>query len=322
MIYRTRLYGLTVSAPFALGLPVDPDTPLDVRITVDDAPLEGDQDREPEGRVVARYVRERPFYTLVDRGEFGHLFRFHRFADVEIAADSGVICCRLVAGAVRELLPVILAGNVMAALLLLRGELVLHSSAVERGGRTVALVASSGGGKSTLAAMVCAAGASLVTDDVLRVEMAGAGVSCYRGTGALRLRPGSKALATGGAYDDDGGERSADGRHLLSAPPTAQDTVGLDAIVIPRLRPADQPLVRTELDAKAGLFALLAHPRVESWVEPATAAAQFTKLVTLVDRVPVAYLDVPWGVALDPTWFERLRDLLFAPPAAKPILRG
>ncbi|MDQ3462690.1 MAG: hypothetical protein M3471_06645 [Actinomycetota bacterium] len=217
MNVRSRLYGLTVSAPFALGHAVGPDAPVDVRVVVDvGEPLAVDQDREPEGRVVASYVRERPLYTLVDQGDAGHLFRFHRFADVQIAAGGGVLRCRLVAGAAREMLSVIIAGNVMAALLMLRGELVLHASAVERGGRTVALVASSGGGKSTIAAMVCAAGARLVTDDVLRVDTAGVGVTCYRGTGTLRLRPGSKALAADGAGTDG---RSADGRHLLGAPP-------------------------------------------------------------------------------------------------------
>ncbi len=315
----SRLYGLTVSAPFTLGHPAGPDAPVDVHVTVDEEPLGSDQDHEPEGRVMASYVRERPLYTLVNRGEAGHLFRFHRFADIEIAAGSGVIRCRLVAGAAREMLSVIIAGNVMAALLMLRGELVLHASAVERRGCTVALVTSSGGGKSTLAAMVCAAGARLVTDDVLRVDTAGAGATCYRGTGALRLRPGSKALAAGDADTD---ERSADGRHLLGAPSTAHDTVALDAIVVPRLRPADQPLVRTELEAKAALFALLAHPRIEGWVDPVSAASQFSKLVSLVDRVPVAYLDVPWGVTLDPAWFERLGGALFEPSFAESVVDG
>jgi len=316
-VVRSRLYGLTVEAPFALGFPVGTDAPLDVRITVDPAPLEVEQDGVPEGRVVASHASDRPLYTLVDRGEAGHLFRFHRYADVTIAADRGVISCRLVAGAVPEMLSVILGGTVLAALLQLRGALVLHASAVERGGRAVALVTSSGGGKSTLAAMVCAAGAQLVTDDVLRVETSSKGATAYRGTGSLRLRPGSKALAVEGAVPAIE-ERSADGRHLLGLPPTTQDTVGLEAIVIPRLGAADRPLVRTELPAKAGLLALLEHPRVHSWVDPPTAAAQFTNLVSLVDRVPVAYLDVPWGVSLDPAWFERLRDELFRPPVVSP----
>jgi len=318
-VVLSRLYGLTVAAPFALGLPVRPDAAVDVRITVDPAPLEVDQDHLPEGRVLASLVEERPLYTLVDRGEAGHLFRFHGYADVQMAADSGEICCRLVPGAVPAMLSVILAGTVLAALLLLRDQLVLHASAVERDGRAVALVAGSGGGKSTLAGMVCAAGARLVTDDVLRVETSRQGAIAYRGAGALRLRPGSKALVVA---DTAASERSADGRHLLRAPPTAHDTVRLDAIVIPRLGPADRPLVRTGLPAKAGLLALLEQPRVQGWVDPATAASQFTNLVSVVDRVPIAYLDVPWGVSLDPAWFERLADELFSPPVARRAVRG
>lgn len=319
MNVRTRLYGLTVEAPFGLGHPVGPDAPVDVRISVDDARLDSDQDCEPEGRVVASVVRERSLTTLVDRGEAGHLLRFHRYADVVIARDGGTIDCRLVAGAPLDLLPVFLAGGVMAALLLLRGELVLHASAVEQGGRAVALVASSGGGKSTLAAMVCAAGARLVTDDVLRVETSSPDVRCHRGAGVLRLRPASKALASGVVGTD---RRSADGRHLLETAATNHDMMKLDAIIIPRLGGPEQQLERTDLEAKAGLFALLEHPRLEGWVDPVTSASHFAKLVSLVERVPVAYLDLPWGVDFDPRRFERLRDVVFESAGARAVAGG
>ena len=307
----SQLYGLTVAAPFALGHPVAPGAPADIRVTVDDRLLDLVGHGVPEGRVVASMVRERTLYTLVDRGEAGHLFRFHGFADVVLDLDGG-ICCRLVDGAQPEMLPVILAGNVLAAVLLLRGELTLHASAVERDGRAVALVASSGGGKSTLAAMMCTAGAQLVTDDVLRVEIDGDDARCHRGAGILRLRPGSKALAAGAVGSD---ARSADGRHLLGMPSTTHATMRLDAIVIPRLGTPEQALERSDLAAKASLFALLQHPRVEGWVDPLTSASHFAKLVRLVERVPVAYLDVPWGVATDPRWFERLGAMVFAASA-------
>lgn len=308
MTVTTRLYGLTVSSPFPLGHPVhDRHALLDVHITVDDDPLDVDPDLDPEGTVVASFIRERRLYTLVDRHERGHLFRFHGFADVEIDVEQGLVHCRLVPGAPREMLPVILAGNVMAAVLMLRGELVLHASAVERG-RVVALVAGSGGGKSTLAAMACAAGARLVTDDVLRVDTSGGEVTCHRGTGALRLREGSKALASTTAVAD---ERSADGRHLFGPAHAADELLELDAILVPRLGPVDQPLERTELSAKAAFFALSAHPRVESWIDPTTSGAHFAKLAELVERVPVAILDVPWGVARDRSWIEHLCEVVF-----------
>jgi len=57
----------------------------------------------------------------------------------------------------------------------LQGLEVLHASAVAIGGEATAIVSASGGGKSTLAAAMLAAGAELVTDDVLAVEPGGGG---------------------------------------------------------------------------------------------------------------------------------------------------
>lgn len=61
--------------------------------------------------------------------------------------------------------------------------------AEEVGGRAVAFIGSSGIGKTTLKALCCAAGARLVTDDVLRVEPRDGEGWCFHGTCTLRLRP-------------------------------------------------------------------------------------------------------------------------------------
>jgi serine kinase of HPr protein (carbohydrate metabolism regulator) len=52
----------------------------------------------------------------------------------------------------------------------LQGLLCLHGSGVGIDGSAVAFLANKGAGKSTLATALCAAGATLVTDDMLPVD--------------------------------------------------------------------------------------------------------------------------------------------------------
>jgi hypothetical protein len=66
---------------------------------------------------------------------------------------------------------------VLGFALQLQGQTSLHGSAVVIEGAGVGLLAPSGHGKSTLAAALLAAGAALLTDDVLAVDI-GAGAPC------------------------------------------------------------------------------------------------------------------------------------------------
>ncbi len=309
LVHICRLYGLDVESPFVLGHPVPGSCRPDVRISVDDARLPVDHAVPANGRLVAEYATSRSHYALFDRGEEGHFYQIHDFACIDISPDRRDVHCQLVGDASEGLLAVILTGQVLATLLLLDGDLVFHASAVEVDGTAIAFVGNSGAGKSTLAAIACHAGAKLVTDDVLRVEPTSTAAACYRGAASLRLRPGSKALAetANGNFD---GSISADGRHLLASEPTPLDRLPLAAVFIPRLQDSDHLLVRTPLDPKSALFALLQYPRVQNWTDPQTSAAHFDKLATLVQQVPVYTLDVPWGIPMEEAWFDRFADLV------------
>ncbi|THF73670.1 HPr kinase/phosphorylase [Cohnella fermenti] len=78
-------------------------------------------------------------------------------------------------GADPEKMRVYLLGTCMGALLLLRGTLPLHGSAVVVKGKAYAFVGDSGAGKSTLAAALAAMGHRLVSDDVVAVSLDEAG---------------------------------------------------------------------------------------------------------------------------------------------------
>jgi hypothetical protein len=69
----------------------------------------------------------------------------------------------------------------------LQGLEPFHASAVALEGQAVAFVAASGTGKTSVAAHLVAAGASLVTDDVLALEAGSAGVVAHPGGGLVNL---------------------------------------------------------------------------------------------------------------------------------------
>jgi hypothetical protein len=71
----------------------------------------------------------------------------------------------------------------------LQGLELLHASAVELDGQTLAFVAASGVGKTSVAAHLVAEGASLLTDDVLAVERSSEGIVAHPGAPILAVAP-------------------------------------------------------------------------------------------------------------------------------------
>ncbi len=124
----------------------------------------------------------------------------------------------------------LLAETVTASLLALRGETVLHASAVAIDGAAVAFVGQSGRGKSTIAALLCVAGAELVTDDVLTVDP-GPPVMCAGGASELRLRQAAAKIGQG--RPGTSSRRTADDRLALAVKAAPQRPLPVAAIVIP-----------------------------------------------------------------------------------------
>jgi hypothetical protein len=69
----------------------------------------------------------------------------------------------------------------------LQGLELLHASAVAVDGQIAAFAATSGTGKSTLATQLIARGATLVTDDVLAVELRGDSLVAHPGAGLISV---------------------------------------------------------------------------------------------------------------------------------------
>jgi hypothetical protein len=251
----------------------------------------------PPGRVLASTVAPdaRPFMTFLETAE-GYLLRCHGICDVSLDPAASVARCHQDPAEDPELLPVVITGMLVAMVLVLRGALVLHASAVEVRGRAIAVVGRSGMGKSTLATLLCGAGARLVTDDVLRVDP-GPPAQCWLGSTESRLRPAAAPLAE--EFHATAARATADGRTALTLPPSDVDPLPLAAVLIPWPdRTATAVNVEWQPAAQA-MVTLSGFPRLTGWTDPRTNAQQFQLLGRLVRTVPVGVARVPWGPPFD-----------------------
>ncbi|MGH8874899.1 MAG: hypothetical protein ACRDVM_06555 [Acidimicrobiia bacterium] len=225
------------------------------------------------------------------------IIRFPRLCEATVEAGGRGVSIHPDPRADPDLVPVVLIGNIMAFLLAIRGHCVLHASAVEARGQGVALVGSSGMGKSTVAALLCSAGATLITDDVLRVDLGNEPI-CLRGTAQLRLRPAARQILGLFAKEPPTGE-TADSR-VAVLPPRARRRVPLAAVVVPLPSRTDRQVVVQEISGAEALLLLARFPRIYGWREEVVLARNFRQLASLVRQVPVFTARVPWGPPFRP----------------------
>jgi hypothetical protein len=189
------------------------------------------------------------------------------------------------------MVPIFLAGNVLALLLTLRGLEVLHGSAVAVGDSAVAFVGHSNAGKSTLAGEACAAGASLVTDDVLALEIDGDDARCIRGGSELRLRRGVAELAERLAPDADS---TVDGRAAVAVV-SSPVRCTMAAIVVPRVTPGTSEPRLASLGAKTAFETLFPYHRLAGLTDPEVVRRHFHACVDLARIVPILSLVIAPG---------------------------
>ncbi len=306
--YRGELHGMVWDSEMDLHLSaptVEQATDLtlswgDERDVPDDLPL---------GDVLAHLTdpgRDRRLYTVVrQRDRF--LLRFHRLAEFDVAADLRTATYHPAPSSDAGFASVLAVGMLASTLLMLRGQPVLHGSAVEDDGVAIALVGASGMGKSTLCTLLCQTGSALVTDDVLVVESPATTPVCRTGAVESRLRSGaSYLLAEGGSTS----RTTADGRLTFSPGLRARDRLPLAAIGVPYPTRGCQVVTAEHLSKTEAMLELLRFPRIVGWQDASTLAKHFDFLATLVDRVPVMRLRIPWSDRLTDGTAVELRDAL------------
>jgi hypothetical protein len=186
-----RLYefcGLNVASGIALPPLRRGVRPAQCIVTVekDAAPLTGvswfHQWRRPRG----------PRWLSFGRFGGGYVLRFAEdLADFIVSRDGTRVAVRPRARLPIDTLRHLLIDQVLPLVMSRGGRLSLHASAVHIAGvGTVGFVGEAGRGKSTLAAALAAAGASIVTDDCLALDVRDGDVWAIPGYPGLRLWPG------------------------------------------------------------------------------------------------------------------------------------
>ena len=274
-------------------------------------------DEPPPGDIIAEFVSGGTSWYSVGETESGYVLRFRECGEFVISPDLSEVVVHPRRDGRRELLPVLMAGTTSALLLALRGETVLHASAVAVDGAALAFVGQSGRGKSTVAALMCLGGAELVSDDLVTVDP-GPPVTC-RGAGApLRLRAAAAHLAA--ARPDRPSHTTVDQRLAFAAEPARAGSLPLAAIVVPSPSRTATALSLRRLSASDAVFTMVGYPRVHGWRSRDVLTRDFSTLSRVAGDVPVYDAIIPWGPPFDPEVARALSSL--AHGALDPVPRS
>lgn len=296
------LHGLTVRATVPLpALPA-----ADVRAP--DAELvlgrsEPVPDDPPEGRLLAELRIQSAAGSSYVKTPSGYVARYHRTCDFRVDRSLRRIEAVPDPGADPALVPLLFSGGIIAFLLEMRSACVLHASGIEVDGAALAIAGASGQGKSTLAALLCAAGARLISDDVLRIGRNGHSF-CYLGSPVLRLREGAGSLTT--SFPPDRIGRSPDGRITVLPEVSPAERVRLRSIVIPHPSRGVAKLRVERLRPRDALLALTRYPRIPGWKVADRNSRFFRALAEIARTVPAFEATIPWGPPFGPAIGEQI----------------
>jgi hypothetical protein len=295
MTYVSRLYGLTVRSEVPLHqqrpVPGLAAIDLDIALGAPMAPVH----EVPQGRLLLHLQSNKQYYDATEVDD-AYLLRFYKTCDIRVDRELEHATVYPVDGADPSVVSVLVAGALFAFVLALRGMPVLHASAVQVGGGTLAFVGGSGMGKSTMATLLCASGALLITDDLLCLDLSRHPPTCELGATELRLRKAAGDLSA--RFSVAPSRRSTgDARDALATPVAVVEQLPLKAIVVPLPdRSSESTHATIERLHPMDAFLLLSRfPRLLGWHDEKIIRRQFQQLGEIADQVPVHLASLPWG---------------------------
>lgn len=293
-MFHYGVYGVELVSEFPLALPPSGDAPL-ARIALRLA--------EPAafaaGAAVAQPSPESAWFASANL-EGGSIYaRWEGLGEFIAAGDGGSILCAQTPGAHDESFQVYLLGQALSYALVKLGFEPIHGTVLVRDGRAVALLGDSGYGKSTLAACMLAAGARLLTDDLLLTRPDGAGYVAYPGPARIKLLPDSAARFLPDAAE---GVPMNPLTHKMIIPLGADRTEPgptplAGVYVLPSPLDADRQGIRLDaLSSRDAFVALVANTFNRRLTDPGRMGRQHAQTAALSRAVPVVAVGYPRGI--------------------------
>lgn len=289
-----EFYGLRVRSDIVLPAPISQNLlpPYDIEVQFSQG--ESVPTHPPAGGLLAKLDHgDKPLYTLTDTGD-GYILSFPQTCEFWISYNLRQVDVRLFPGVHPDTAGILLINSVPSCILTLKGKQILHASAVEMGGRALAFLGSSGMGKSTLAALLCAMGAQLITDDLLRLQPNGKAFHCFPGTGEIRLRKGDQTLAE--KFSETLREDSPDGHRITLKLYSSQSMPPLSAMVIPRPSPHCKALRLERLPPSRAIPYLMAYSKVQELQQREYIQRRLYSSAQIASTVPIFEAELPWGI--------------------------
>jgi hypothetical protein len=181
--YRHSVYGIVIESEFRLS-------------TIDDALEASDPPAVSIDLAAPEYFQAKTGATVRDSNDWLHhsilpdgsiYIRADEVFETIVSANGRHAACLKAVGADERSFEAYLLNFVLSTSLSLQGEEPLHATVVDLGGRSIGLLGDSGAGKSTLAAFLISQGATLVTDDMLRLTFTDGQAFAHQGPRRLKL---------------------------------------------------------------------------------------------------------------------------------------
>ena len=298
MDYRCSIYGLGVVANRPIPtVPPASTTTQDLRVSFGLMPawFDGLVSHEIETAYVADYTDDDGNPTLIfSKIDGGRFYRFLYADKTEFVVDEAgreIWGTWPSATLTLEDATTYLLGPVMGFVLLLRGLVCLHASAIAVGDEAIALVGPAGAGKSTTAAAFSSRGFSVLAEDVVTLEERGRSFFVRPAYPCIRLWPASVAALYGAQAQLPRLTPNWDKRYLdLTAHPRQFETEPrpLRAIYLLGERRDHQhaPFVEA-LDRSEALVSLIANTYATKLMDKQMRAREFELLGRVLARVPL-----------------------------------
>jgi hypothetical protein len=247
---------------------------------------------------------------LIDRADWcqsAHLdngssyVRWRGLGEFLVTADGKRIWCARAPDALPESFQVYLLGQALSFALVKGGFEPLHGTAIEHEGHAIALLGSSGFGKSTLAASFIAAGCRLLTDDLLLLRPGAGGLEAYPGPPRIKLHPDSARQILGPTATAVPMNPQTD-KHVIGLDAAQRCQIPIPLRVIYVLTPPEEMhrlrRVRTvQLSARKAFFALVENTFNHYITDPDRMGRQLAQTSRLINLVPVRKLSYPRSYA-------------------------